>query len=167
MLVLMIMNVKQQTSTPATMVTARTEDVSYGKRCYIQGLRHAGWTYDRTARDQNLPRSTVWRICHTPATAKRKGKRGRKVKTDTPTPRHLVLTATATAETRQKPFIEIAQEIGITASASVLRTAFAEEGYCRRVARKKPYLDDLKMQKWLQFALDHANWTGEDWRKVI
>lgn len=84
-----------------------------------------------------------------------------KVKIDTPTRRRLGLSATATAEIRQEAFLERAQEIGIPAAASVLGTAFAKEGYYRRVARKKPYLDNLKMQKWLQFALHHANWTIE------
>ena len=43
----------------------------------------------------------------------------------------------------------------------------ALEGYNRRVARKKPFLDATKKAKRLEWALAHQHWTVEDWRRVI
>lgn len=150
------------------MVSIRTEDVSYKQRCYVQALRNnAGWTFQRIARDQGLALSTVYGICSGPATPQRVGKCGRKVKIDTPTRRRLVFAATSTAENRRKPYSEVANEMGIEASDKTLRTAFAKEGYHRRIARKKPFLDQIKRDKRLRFALQHRHWTREDWRKVI
>jgi hypothetical protein len=151
------------------MVTVRTADVSYGKRCYIQGLRKAGWTYEKIAKDQSMPRSTVAQICAAPATPQRKNKCGRKIKIDTPTRRRLVFTATLNAENRRKTMSEIAQlcDLGFHVSEKTLRQAFAKEGYHRRTARKKPFLDDIKREKRLRFALAHQHWTRDDWRRVI
>jgi len=41
------------------------------------------------------------------------------------------------------------------------------EGYWRRVARKKPFLDERKKGLRLAFAMAHREWTREDWRRVI
>lgn len=150
------------------MVTVRTEDIDYKQRCYVQALRFsAGWTYDRIAKDQNLPLSTVAKICKGPATPQRKNRCGRKIKIDTPTRRLLVFTATKDAEHRQKPYEEIAKIVGVEASNKTLREAFAKEGYHRRSARKKPFLNYEKKSKRLNFALAHRHWTVADWRRVI
>ena len=41
------------------------------------------------------------------------------------------------------------------------------EGYSRRVARKKPFLDERKKGLRLAFAQAHRDWSREDWRRVI
>jgi hypothetical protein len=79
----------------------------------------------------------------------------------------LVFEATSTAESRRKPLSDIAQEVGIQVSAKTLREAFAKEGYHRRVARKKPFLNETQRNRRLRFALEHRNWTAEDWKKVV
>ncbi|KAH0604922.1 uncharacterized protein H6S33_006590 [Morchella sextelata] len=150
------------------MVTVRSDDIEYKQRCYVQALRFsAGWTYDRISKDQNLPLSTVAKICNTPATPKRKNRCGRKIKIDTPTHRRLVYVATLNAENRRKPYADIAQLVGVEADSKTLQEAFAKEGYHRCSARKKPSLDDIKRAKRLTFALAHRHWTVQDWRRVI
>jgi len=41
------------------------------------------------------------------------------------------------------------------------------EGYSRRVARKKPFLDERKRGLRLAFAQAHQGWSKDDWRRVI
>lgn len=111
------------------MVTVQSDDIDYKQRCYVQELQFStGWTYDRIAKDQNLPLSTVAKICNSPATPGRKNRCGRKIKIDTPTRRRLVYTATLNAENRRKPYSEIMQLIGLEADKKTLRDAFAKEG---------------------------------------
>lgn len=148
-------------------VPTRTEDISYRKRCYVQALRYAGWTFQQIADDQALAVSTVYGICNSPATPQREGRCGRPLILDTPTRRQLVFAATATAESRRKPWSDVAEEIGIRVSAKTLRAAFAKEGYHRRVARKKPFLNESQRNRRLTFALAHRNWTERQWRGVV
>jgi hypothetical protein len=143
-------------------VSIHTENVSYRKRCYVLTLRHAGWTFQRSANDQGLAVSTVYGICNSTANLQREGRCGRHVIIDTPTRRMLVFEATCTAESRRKPLSDIDQEISIQVSVKTLREAFTKEGYHRRVARKKPFLNETQRNIRFRFALEHRNWTAED-----
>lgn len=55
----------------------------------------------------------------------------------------------------------------IHASEQVLQEAFQAEGYNRRVARKKPFLNAEKKARRLAWALAHEHWTIKDWQRVI
>ncbi|PUU78255.1 hypothetical protein B9Z19DRAFT_910213, partial [Tuber borchii] len=94
----------------------------------------AGWTYRRIAEDMGLSLTSVYRICESPATPKKRT--GRPFSLDTPTRQRLVTTATASAVNRRLSFTEIAKLCDIQASEKTLRKAFKMEGYGRRVARK-------------------------------
>ena len=63
---------------------------------------------------------------------------------------------------RRLTFMEGAEIVDIQACKLVLRDAFEAEGYFRRVARKKPFLDAAKKAKWLAWAMAHRDWTIED-----
>lgn len=123
------------------MVTVRTEDLSYKKRCYVQALRHAGWTYDQIAKNQGISMSTVWKICHSPATSHRKGQCGREIKINTPTPCRLVFTVTMKTENRHKTFPEIAQIACVETYSVKLSASFAKGEYHPWSAGKKLYFN--------------------------
>ena len=143
-------------------------DLSYKQRCTIHALRFsAGWTLQQIAENQNLPVSTVGRVCAGPTTPQKKTRVGRKVKINTPQRQQLVALATLDAEHRRMRLVDIAQELGIEAGEKALRKAFAKEGYHRRSARRKPFLDEVKRDKRLAFALRHSNWGIQEWRHVI
>lgn len=75
--------------------------------------------------------------------------------------------ATQDSVCRRLTFTEVADIADIQACESVLRDAFEAEGYFRRVARKKPFLDAAKKAKRLAWAMAHRDWTLEDWRHII
>ena len=140
--------------------------MTYKQRCFIHALRfEAGWSYERIAESQDIPKSTVWDICQAPPTPKKRS--GRPFSIDPATRRVLVTTATQDAEHHRMPYTDIADICGIRASEKTLRKAFALEGYHRRKARKKPYLKPEQKEKRLRFALAHRGWTAEDWRHVL
>jgi hypothetical protein len=41
------------------------------------------------------------------------------------------------------------------------------EGFVYRKARKRPVYSDITCAKRLQFALDHASWSIEDWAQIL
>lgn len=148
------------------MVTVKTAECSYKQRCYIQCLRNeAGWTLQKIADNQQLSIGTVWNICNSPATPRKK--KGRPLKITTPIRRQLVATATLDAEHRRKPYSEIAEICGISAGEKSLRRAFEREGYHRRIARKKVFLKAVHKERRLAFAEAHRHWTVDDWRRVV
>ena len=148
------------------MTRVGTEDLSYKQRCQIQCLRaDAGWTFERIAEKYGISVSTAWRVCNGPATPRKRGKKPLKI--DTPLRKRLVYEATLNSENRNKSYSEIAAMIGLQASEKTLRAAFAKEGYNRRIARKKPYLDATRRMKRLQFGLNTQSWSREMWRRVL
>jgi len=52
-------------------------------------------------------------------------------------------------------------------SARVVRRALHEEGFHRRIARQKPFLTPAQKTKRFNWALEHAHWEVEEWRRVI
>lgn len=48
-----------------------------------------------------------------------------------------------------------------------MRTAFDTEGYHRRIARSKPFLNTANKQRRLAWALEHEHWSIQDWLRVI
>jgi len=143
-----------------------TEDLSYKQRCQIQCLRaDAGWTFERIAQRYGISVSTAWRVCNGPTTPRKRGKKPLQI--DTPLRKRLVHEATLNAENRQKTYSEIAMMIGLQASEKTLRTAFSKEGYNRRIARKKPYLNATRRMKRMHFGLNTQSWSRNMWRRVL
>ena len=52
-------------------------------------------------------------------------------------------------------------------SYHVVRTALQNAGYARRVARRKPPISERVRNLRLQWAIEHVNWTQEDWQKIL
>jgi hypothetical protein len=144
----------------------KTHEVSYKQCCYIHALQfRADWTFQKIASNQGLSVSIVFTIRRGPATPKKK--KGRPGKIDTPTCKALVQRATLNTENRRKPLFQIAFEKCVNASQETIRRAFLNEGYVRRIARKKVYLTAAYKMRRLEFARRHQNWTVTDWRKTI
>src|SRR5437773_3355653 len=130
--------------------------LSYKQHCQIQALRFlAGWTYLQIAETTEVPLSTVWDICQTPATpVKPKVKRT----VTTPIRKRLISEAMRNAINHRKSYRDIAVSIGLKASNNTLRRVFEKEGYHRHSAQKKPLLSQNQKDKRLEFAQSVALW---------
>lgn len=109
--------------------------------------------------------TTVSRICGQPYTPTKR--RGQPLLLRTPERARLAYYATLDGEHRRRTYVDIADKYRIAGCADTLRKAMEKEGFNRRVARKKPFLDARKKALRLQWALAHAHWTVDDWRHVI
>jgi len=138
------------------METPKREWVPYKQQCAVQTfLLDAGWKYQKIADNQRLSVSTVFDICQGPFTPKKP--KGRQFSLNTPTRHCLVATRTMSAAYRRMPLVEVAAACGMQASQRTLQKAFKIEGYSRRVALKKPFLDERKKGLRLSFAMAHRN----------
>ena len=113
---------------------------------------------------QNIPISTVHRICCLPVTPQ-KFRSGRKKIINTPTWKYFVSIATQDAYHRRLAYSEVAKIAGVQACEKTLRAAFAAEGYGCRSAPKKPYLTVTTKLKRLRFAEEHQHWAQDMWRR--
>ena len=72
---------------------------------------------------------------------------------------------------RFRPATSITDELnvnyGISVSVSTVKRTLADFGMHGRIARRKPFLSAANRKKHLQFALEHKDWTVEDWGKII
>lgn len=107
----------------------------------VRALRHiAGWPYRKIAVAVGLSLGTVYRTAQKNKKNK-KSVHGRPWMLRPELQQDLVDIITQSAENRRKPLTEIAYMAGIQASGKTLRRSLALDGYHRRVARKKPFLN--------------------------
>ena len=130
---------------------------------------HAGWTIRRIAPALHIPRTTVHRL----STRARQGKfkvdkwSGRP-KIITPSIRQkLVTIVTASSHNCCLPFSSLANLIGLRVSQDVIQQGLREDGLNRRVARQKPFFTEKVKHRRYEFALHHAHWGVQHWRRVI
>ena len=74
----------------------------------------------------------------------------------------------ATAENRRMPFVELAATLfdarfGMWAIKSTLYRL----GFLRRVAKSKPPISETNRRKRLDWAIEHRDWTAEDWARLL
>lgn len=135
-------------------------------RSKVRALRqNAAWSFRRIANELGIAVSTAYSICKAPSTP-RKMKSGRPKQLTTPIRKQLIAIATTSQTNRRLPLTDVANLAGIQASPTLLRKAFAQEGYHRRVAQVRPYLSAEIKEKRLDWAYHYADWTRTDWAKV-
>jgi len=144
--------ISSRTLSPAPIIAPFPTIITTWLRSKIQGLHdHAEWTFRRIAKELGVAVCTVYSICRAAATP-RKPKPGRPKVLTTPIRQKLVDFATASQMNRRLPFTQVAELAGITADMRTLRTAFATEGYHRRIACSHPYLSLESKEKRLDWA---------------
>ncbi|MBW0562466.1 hypothetical protein O181_102181 [Austropuccinia psidii MF-1] len=81
---------------------------------------------------------------------------------------HLCQLARVVQQNQSKKLAEIKKHITIDVSINNLRiTIHKDLGKQSCIAVKKPYLSPVHMERQLNFAQQHLNWTIEQWSRVI
>jgi hypothetical protein len=156
-----------KTTPPQSKPLALRVELSNSLCSKIRRLRKiALWQFRKIASELEVPLSTVFSICQQPSTPHRP-RMGRPL-VITPTIRKLLVEhATASQQNRRKILLEIAEDLGVSVNERILRKAFADEGYHRRVARVKPFLSITAKVQRLAWADNIHDWSIEDFQKVI
>ena len=93
--------------------------------------------------------------------------RGCKVKLNTLNRKRLIKWITQNKKTRQEDWYSIPLIFGWDCGIKAIQKALEIEGYVRRVARQKPPLSKAQRVIRLQWAIEHRNWTFEQWSRIL
>ena len=96
--------------------------------------------------------------------SERKAGSGRPRETTAREDNHMVLCA------KRDPFttaIEIKNHLNLTCNVRTINRRLVEKGCPAFWTTSKPFISDVNIEKRLQFALAHQNWTCEDWKRVV
>jgi hypothetical protein len=75
---------------------------------------------------------------------------------------------TSSKRTRRMPYWKVLLALGWEGiSPSTIRSSLRRVGYKRYVALRKPPISERNRQLHLQFALDHLDWTDEQWDSIL
>jgi len=74
---------------------------------------------------------------------------------------------TASKANRETPYLEIPFILGLDCGEYAIRSAFKKEGFARRISRQKAALDEEGARKRLEWAIEHVNWTDEQWDEIL
>ena len=124
------------------------------------------WTQPEIALQLNLTLNQIkYALAHrlTP----QKTRAGRKALLNTPQRRRLIEWVTASKENRQVAWPEIPALLGWDCGIKAIRAAFKKEGYVRATARQKPPLTYTNQIQRLEWAIEHEDWTEEQWFSVL
>jgi len=152
--------------TPKTPTHATSRD----DRLRIQTLYYtAGWSIDDILlqNPRITHRQIQYALEHRPTPQKHYT--GRHVLLDTPHRKFLIKWVTQSSFTREIPWAELPKwlEWDEWCGGFAIRRAFKTEGYCRGVRRRKPPLSEANRIKRLNWALEHLNWTDEQWDEIL
>jgi hypothetical protein len=78
---------------------------------------------------------------------------------------HLISTGECLNAVQAKGYFR--ENFGRIIPASSIKEALRRNGLRSRIRRKKPLLGERHRRLRYQFALDHKDWTDDDWKKVI
>jgi transposase len=93
--------------------------------------------------------------------------RGRNPVLDTPKRKQLIKWINQNRITRRTQWSLIPRALGWNCGVEAIANAIQREGYGRFLARRKPVLDDRLKALRLRWALEHINWTNEQWDTVL
>lgn len=127
---------------------------------------YAGWTKDQIALQLNLTlRQVKYALAH--CVTPQKNRSGRRPLLGPAERKQLVEWVCASAKNRRTPWNEIPAIFGWDCHIYAIETAFKLEGFAQRSALKKPDLTPRHAEARLQWALEHVNWTWDQWAYIL
>jgi transposase len=150
---------------PFTPPIAAASDTTRDQRLQVQTLHDTGFTYTQIRERLGLTlRQVQYAVRHRVTPKKRSGRPGMLTQEEVD---HIVIWVCAMKGNRRTPWAKIPMILELNVSRSAIRTALRNAGFSRRVARRKPPISERNQLARLQFAIEHANWTIEEWKKIF
>ena len=149
-------------------ITPPRKRLTRDQRRDVQLLRSIGWTYDAIATHLDVTKRAVRYAAKTQPTPQH-NKAGRPPKLTEEQIDDLIAWISSSARNRRIPYYKVVKEFYPDNSISVeaLRYALKKRGYKRYIALRKPPLTAKNKRERLQWALDHADWTINQWKLIL
>lgn len=143
----------------------KTRQLTRDDRIEVQTLHSVGWTYLRISQHMDITLRQVQTAVKGSRTPKKR--HGRPPLLDDNKKQQLIEFVTASAHNRQIPYAAIPHALEWNVSEYAIRRALRSEGFACRLARRKPPISPQNQQIRLAWAIEHINWTREQWDKVL
>ena len=164
-------DVRLSSPSPPSTPKRRTPLLTRDQRIQVQTLRGAGWSRgDIVCHFRSLgvlctERQVQWAEAH--RSTPQKHRCGVRSILDTPTRHRIIEFIISSQRTRRMSYIQLSEEMSLFVSEAIIRRALRKEGYFRRIARKKPPISEKNARLRLAWALEHVNWTREQWDLIL
>ncbi|EED23145.1 transposable element tc3 transposase, putative [Talaromyces stipitatus ATCC 10500] len=127
------------------------------ERIRVLTLRDAGFTYLQISQQLQISYRQVQYTCQSQQATPKKA-RGNPPKLSEAEVHHIIEWITSSKRTRQ---------LNLSIGKHALARALKKRGYTRCKALNKPPLSDKHKQVRLAWALEHLNWTTEQWNRIL
>ncbi|EEA20407.1 transposable element tc1 transposase, putative [Talaromyces marneffei ATCC 18224] len=135
-------------------------------RIRILTLREAGFTYLQIASQLHITHDQVQYTCQSQQATPKKA-RGRTPKLSEEDVDRVIDWISSSKRTRRMPYYKVIRELDLPIGATALARALKKRGYTRCKALRKPPLSDEHKRVRLAWALEHVNWTIEQWNRIL
>ncbi|TVY56801.1 hypothetical protein LCER1_G002662 [Lachnellula cervina] len=142
----------------------RASDLTRDQRRDCILLSNIGWTYKQISDKFGFTIRQIQTAC---AKATPKKRSGRPPLLTQAQVEELVFFVCATAENRRMSFQKLAEVMDWGVKKDAIRTALLREGFHRRLAMRKPPISPQNQQLRYNWALEHVNWTMEQWYQIL
>ena len=135
------------------------------ERIRVLTLRDAGFTYQQITAQLQLTYQQVQYTCQShQATPKKAPGQIPKLSDDVD---KIIDFISSSKRTRRMPYYKVIQELDLPVGTTALSQALKKRGYSRCKALRKPPLSDQNKRVRLCWALEHVNWTMEQWNQIL
>jgi transposase len=158
-------NILNRPSTPSITPPPPSNYTTRDQRLQAQTLREIGFTYHQIQEQLGLTLDQVRYAVHHRLTPQKR--KGRPSKLNQEEVDEIIAWVCASKTNRRTPWVHIPIILELNVSYYCVRTALRNAGFSRRVARRKPPVSERNRQARLRWAIEHIEWTIEDWRKIL
>jgi ketohexokinase/beta-glucosidase len=135
-------------------------------RLQVLTLRDAGFTYQQISAQLGITYHQVQYTCQSRQATPKKA-RGQPPKLSEEDVDNIIDFITSSKRTRRLSYTKVIQELELPVGATALARALRKRGYTRCKALRKPPLSEKNKRVRLAWALEHVNWTVEQWNRIL
>jgi Transposase. len=135
-------------------------------RIRILTLRDTGFTYQQISSRLGFTYRQVQYTCQNERITPRKPP-GQRPKLSEEDMDHIITFITSSKRSRRLPYKKVIEELDLPCGETALTRALRKRGYTRCKALRKPPLSDQNKRVRLAWALEHVNWTIEQWNRIL
>lgn len=140
--------------------------LSRDDRIRILTLRDAGFTYQQISSQLGFTYRQVQYTCQNEQSTPRKPP-GQRPKLSEEDMDNIITFISSSQRTRRLSYKRVIEELNLPCGETALARALKKRGYSRCKALRKPPLSDDTKRVRLAWALEHVNWTIEQWNRIL
>jgi transposase len=161
----MATNAPNRPQTPPEPALKTAPDTTRDQRLQIQTLRDAGFIYNQIREQIDVTLNQIqYALQHRITPQKRSGRPPFLAPEEVA---EIIEWICASKVNRRAPWSRIPILLELSVSYYCVRTALRNAGFSRRVARRKPPISERNRVKRLEWAVEHADWTIEQWKRIL